>query len=279
MPTVITPTPTTVYDFAELDPAAQERAVTALVDQRAHRAYEDGEEDDIAATIVWNLARALGTPGWMEHGEEDFPGIPGVELVSWRVNWGPFVAIEGTLTRANAPGLPWIDGVESVMLAHHGGDTTSVGVLGGESPDEVRPLHDAAFAAINAAREAGERRHEWLMGAEKARHDCEDDLEWLYLADGTRYAGPVPAETVTPLDLLTDAQRDVVKHYTALNVVHMWFVGVPDDESGAVEVLGLPHGGADSQPFVWSLRIAADGDYSSSEARIDDEGWSTGVTC
>jgi hypothetical protein len=277
MPTVVTTKPVTVYTFAELDPAAQQRAVNALVDQRAGKDYADGEREEIEQTIIFNLARALGTPGWMEHSEEDFPGVPSVELVAWRVNWGPFVAFKGLLTRANAPALPWIDGVDAVMLDHHGGDTTNVGVLGGESPDEVRPLHDAAFAAINAARDAGERQHEWLMGEEKARHDCEDDPEWLYHADGKRYAGPVGVDPVTPLDLLTDAQRDVVNHHAALNVVHSWFVGTPDD-GGAVEVLGLPRG-SDNHLFAWSLRIEADGDYSASEARIDEEGWSTGVTC
>lgn len=70
--------------------------------------------------------------------------------------------------------------------------------------------------------------------------------------------------------VLTPEQQSAVHFYRTLNVPASWFVGVPD-ETGRVEVLAL------GNHFIWSLRIDADGDTHSSEAKVTD--FDTGIDC
>jgi hypothetical protein len=79
-----------------------------------------------------------------------------------------------------------------------------------------------------------------------------------------------PANDHLVAGVLMPAQQDAVWHYRALNVGASWFIGVPD-VTGHVEVLAL------GDNFVWSLRIDADGDTHTSEAKVSD--FETGIDC
>jgi hypothetical protein len=115
--------------------------------------------------------------------------------------------------------------------------------------------------------------------------------------------------------VLTDAQRQTVEHFQALNVPASWFVGVAD-ENGTVEVIAIgsdvqdepfcahdptavtkgtcecgaiwdPAGwgawtnetGATANPegFVWSFLIEQNGDCSTNEAVMGE--WRSGIEC
>lgn len=70
--------------------------------------------------------------------------------------------------------------------------------------------------------------------------------------------------------MLTDAQREVVEHYKALNTTNRWFTGEVQAD-GSVEVLALGPAG----DWLWSFVIQPDGTYSSEEANVSD--WPTGI--
>jgi hypothetical protein len=72
------------------------------------------------------------------------------------------------------------------------------------------------------------------------------------------------------LPTLTPAQLETVAYYRALNVPANWFVGEPAP-NGAVECIAI------GEDFLWSLIIEANGECASSEAKIGEDGWSTGI--
>lgn len=83
-------------------------------------------------------------------------------------------------------------------------------------------------------------------------------------------------ETPALIHSLNQAQLNVVEHYQALNVPASWFIGETKPD-GAVEVIAIGDalGGVDA--FVWSFQIDKDGEHSSQEAQLTEDGFSTGI--
>jgi hypothetical protein len=75
---------------------------------------------------------------------------------------------------------------------------------------------------------------------------------------------------------LNKAQLGVVEHWKGYNVPASWFIGETKPD-GAVEVIAIGDalGGVDA--FVWSLQIDKDGESATQEAKIDEDGFSTGI--
>lgn len=134
---------TDVFTFAELSPAAQERAVEILREKLGGVWWDQHDNDSVAAAMLYSLASALGTPAHGNHSEDDFPGIDGVRLDGWSLDRGQCIAVSGHLDRGNAPGLPWVNGISHVTLTGRRSDYTLVWVEDDDEPvctcDETRP--------------------------------------------------------------------------------------------------------------------------------------------
>lgn len=76
---------------------------------------------------------------------------------------------------------------------------------------------------------------------------------------------------------LNAAQAEVVEHYQAYNVPASWFIGETKPD-GYVEVIAIGDAAGGVDAFVWSFRISPDGgEHHSQEARITEDGFSTGI--
>lgn len=69
---------------------------------------------------------------------------------------------------------------------------------------------------------------------------------------------------------LTGKQQEVIDAFKVYNVPAEWFIGEPD-ANGKVSVIAV------GETFVWSFTIEANGEYASSEANFDEDGWKTGI--
>jgi hypothetical protein len=116
----------TVYSFDELDPQAQDHAIEQVRQQQIDAPWDSTDIEMIEESIVYALAEALRAPGWDTYGEGDFPGIPHLNLREWDLDRGQSLTVSGYLDRANAPGLPWVDGIDAVELGavRHGTEIT-----------------------------------------------------------------------------------------------------------------------------------------------------------
>ena len=192
----------TVYEFAELSAQAQERAVQVVSGKLMNEWWGGHDIARLRETMVYELASKLGYPGLGDHGVYGFPGIDGVELYEWSMDGPNYVAARGTLTRDNAPGLPWVEGMVEVMLTS-GGDHTGIDVLPGWDTEQERVAYDAMEKAVKdalaAALQAGVEELEYMSSATYARNHIEGG-EWLFLADGQLYEGPTDGPTVTVTD-------------------------------------------------------------------------------
>lgn len=95
-----------------------------------------------------------------------------------------------------------------------------------------------------------------------------------------RFEDGHPAEVLRPAGVpssYTDAQAEVVRFWQGYNVPAMWFYGPPFADGG-VEVIVL---GRDEDVdeagggWVWSIRIDADGETSTSEGKVNN--WEAGI--
>lgn len=191
---------TRVYKFGELTDAAKERAIESIRGKLGGDWWDSADNDDVQATIVYTLAENLRTPGWDTFGEADFPGVGGVEVDGWDIERDQALAVSGTLTRDNAPGLPWVDGIEQISLTGHRSDSTVVTLVDTDpdctcSPDHYLDPHDAGCPALadnpataeqratleqavrdalSAAWTAGGKEAEYKTGEEYARETADN---------------------------------------------------------------------------------------------------------
>jgi hypothetical protein len=184
----------TVYTLDELSPAARESAIWNVGHLLTDVWWDAADNEEIEETIIYGLAQALGTPGWDEYGEADFPGIPGVTLQGWDLDRGDAVAFAGELNRENAPKLPWTDGLQGVHLqAAPRGEHTYVGIAveddeGGDPTDAMQAMSDAVVEAILQAKDAGLRQLDYLTSGQRAEEYALDNKR-EFTADGELYVG------------------------------------------------------------------------------------------
>lgn len=188
-----------VFALDELEPDAKEKAVETVAGKLGGDWWDQDDIDDIGNAIVWSLANKLGTPGHEKYGDADFPGIPGVKLTEWDADRGKIV-VRGTLTRENAPSLPWTEGLTEVRLENPGlwqGTYTMVDTamhpltLGraerAELVQQQETMHEAVEQALHAALADGRREMEYKTSTGYAREWIEaNGLE--FYADGRLYA-------------------------------------------------------------------------------------------
>jgi hypothetical protein len=184
---------TTVYQLAELSDEAQERAVRDVAEKLMGDWWDSDDADRITEIIVFTLANEFGTPGHGEYGEGDYPGIPNVKVTGWDLDRGQSVEITGSVTRENAPRLPWVDGIESVQLTSRGPgpDFEVIFADGVESSDLGQPTTDMEQAvrdAIHAAWKSGRSELDYRDSAEYARQEIEAN-EREFNEDGSLYLG------------------------------------------------------------------------------------------
>lgn len=201
----------TVYTLDELSPEARERALDKLREER-NAGWDDGDRQSIAEVIVATLAEKLGTPGVQDYGVSDFPGIDGVEVEGWDIDRGS-IAVAGTLTRDNAPALPWVLGIEHVELTCKRSDYTVVDVADAdpecscETADRLSPhepgcpvvrispatdeqrdtMEQAVRDAISAAIAAGQAEWEYQTGDECLSGNAEAN-DRQFTEDGDIYS-------------------------------------------------------------------------------------------
>lgn len=194
-----------VYQLDELEPVAREKAIEAIANKLGGDWWDSNDIDDVSDVIRYTLANEFGTPGHGNYGVGDFPGIDGVELDSWDMDRDGYVGLRGTLTRENAPRLPWQDGIVEVTLTA-GRDYTSVSVdidedevdlmnlpdLGHNRADRVRfiegAMEQAVEHAMHAAIKSGRAEIEHKTSEEYAEGMIEAN-EYEFEADGTPYSG------------------------------------------------------------------------------------------
>lgn len=121
------------WKFTELDDETKAKAVENVAEKLGGDWWDEGDIESVRQVITYQLAEKVKAPDWDTYGSGDFPGIDGVKLDGWDIERGNHVALTGTLTRENAPGLPWVDGVGDVTLtsSNYG---TSVNVEEGDVP-------------------------------------------------------------------------------------------------------------------------------------------------
>lgn len=105
------------FTLAELK-AREDRTAYDNARQALDTTLWQGEthHEAIADAIVYGFAGALHSPKWDTTGEGDFPGIEDVRLVGWQLEGGAHACFDGTLTRQNAPALPWHAWLKEVRL-------------------------------------------------------------------------------------------------------------------------------------------------------------------
>jgi len=202
-------TTVTVYSFDELSADAQEKAVANIQEKLSGASWDSHDIEDISATMLYALAAAVRSPGWDTYGEGDFPGIDGVRLEGWDLEGGQSINVAGTLTRENAPALPWCAGIGSVNLEAKR-DHTYITVEDTEpdctctddvwlsehdagcpftapnpaTAEQRDTLIEAVRDALRTAWQAGRDELEYKTGEEYARQQA-DDME--FTEDGRFY--------------------------------------------------------------------------------------------
>lgn len=183
-----------VFTLDELDTDARERAIETVSGKLTGDWWDSNDNDEIALAMVFALAGVLGTPGRDRFGEGDFPGIDGVALDAWDLDRADMISVSGWLTRLNAPRLPWIDAIDTVLLT---GQRWGTGMdVRADDDVEIRESElDAASVAMRAAlaralevaKQAGRDQLTYVGSAEYAEeHIQSNGLE--FHADGGLYS-------------------------------------------------------------------------------------------
>lgn len=191
-----------VYQLAELEPEAREKAIAGVAEKLGGDWWEQSDNDDITAVITAKLAELLGTPEWAEKSVCDVQ-IPGVKVEGWDLERGDSLDLRGVLDRDNAPALLWADGVTEVVLVATRWNGTDIEVRWDEDdrdPDQERDLtvvrmecqelaekvEATVEAAIHGAKLAGRAELDYKTSAEYAREEIEANEREFY-ADGSLY--------------------------------------------------------------------------------------------
>jgi hypothetical protein len=178
------------FSFGELSDVAKGAAVAQVLERNASREWDSFDVDNARDLMVYTMAEKFQSPGWDKFGVGDFPGIVNVEIPAFDLD-RQWIGAEGTLTRENAPSLPWVDAIDSVtMEAPHRVDATVVNVHESDEGAELTgaqsdAMEEAVTDALHAAITAATTEQEYQAGEEKAREDAEN--EYQFTADGSIY--------------------------------------------------------------------------------------------
>lgn len=155
--------------------------------------WEDGaNRESVGEVIAFKFGEKVGDPAQAQYGPGDYPGVPGVQLTAWELERGAFVALDGTLTRENAPALPWNDWIEEVRLL----SASRMGTVISVEESDTTPYHgspeltvllaameEAVQDALGEALSAGQKEAEYRAGEENLLELAEAN-EWLFTEHG-----------------------------------------------------------------------------------------------
>jgi len=167
----------TTFAFEELSEEAQTRAVETIADKLAGDWWDMGDTEAVSEIMLYTLAERFKSPGWDTYGSGDFPGIDGLTVEGWDVDRSEY-DLRGWVTRRNAPGLPWVEGIDSVGVNPRGWyDPHPVDYDNDEESPELlaaaEVIVQAIEDAIHAALKAGRTEVEYLGSEERAREYIE----------------------------------------------------------------------------------------------------------
>lgn len=185
----------TLAELKEFDDGG--RAFEAACGAIVTAMWESGSTgESVAETILYAFAQQIGEPTVEKHGVGDYPGVPGVTLDGWDLERGSFLALRGTLTRDNAPALPW-DEHNDALIDHIDlrsvRDGTDVYVAESDAAWDVdvtvvrqsqdtleQAVRDAIGAALSAGRLAAEdvEDEDYLL-------DLAEANEWEFTETGS----------------------------------------------------------------------------------------------
>lgn len=192
--------------FDQLSPTARRRAALTVQDRLGGVWWDEDDEADVRDAMILALAEKLGTPDYLD-GSGEVHGIPGVSIDEWLFDEPSSIWVNGSLTRENAPSLPWPDGIASITLAARTETGTTVQLIDAQpvctcSTNEQAPGHDIDCLALlpaavppeqrwrlnnlmrhilEATWEAGRIERDSKTSIEHARYVAED---YLFTADG-----------------------------------------------------------------------------------------------
>lgn len=183
-------TSTTVYTLGELDESAQEKAIAGVAGKLGGDWWDSNDNDDVRDVMVWTLAEQLGTARGDDEAISDYSGIPDITVDGWDLDRGQILLLSGTLTRENAPALPWADGLDAIEIKSHrdyntyacGSDTLTCEEVDAIGAGAVQAVRDA----VHAAWKAGSDEAEYKAGEEYAREWIESN-EAEFTVDGELY--------------------------------------------------------------------------------------------
>lgn len=206
---VITPgTATTVYTYAELSESAQQRAREVIGEKLGGIWWDDDDSTSVEQEMLAGFAEALGGPDPVA--DDGSVEVAGITVRGWSLDRSQELALNGKLTRENAPGLPWIDSIGYVELEGRRTDTRVYVVHADPectcSPDHYLQPHDegcpsltfvaptdeqertveqAVRDAVHAAWSAGYKEMEYKTSpdSEYVKGIAEDDV-YEYTEDG-----------------------------------------------------------------------------------------------
>lgn len=181
---------TTVYTFDELDEPTQEKAVANIAEKLGGDWWDEHDNNDIRDVMVWTLAEQFGAPGHLDYGVSDYPGIPGITIVGWDLDRGQSLTLSGTITRENAPKLPWVDGLDAIEVEAKRDHNTYTRVSDTLTCEQVDALGanmvQAVRDSVSAAWKAGYGEMGYKSSEEHAR-EWIDGNEPEFTADGELY--------------------------------------------------------------------------------------------
>lgn len=179
---------TITYGFDELSESAQERAIDAMREKLSGPWWGSEDNDSLGEAMLYAYGQALGTP-MLDSGDPDFGSD--FSLHGWDIGRGERFDVEGTLTRTNAPLLPWVDAIDSVRLNHRGVTAPLIDVRSAEGLEEqeehddmVDAIQDAAHHAIVAGRDELEYRN-----SDEYVREMIAANEWQFTESGDFYEG------------------------------------------------------------------------------------------
>lgn len=105
------------FKYEELSDNAKQTAVETVAGKLGGEWWDSNDSDRVSEAITYKLAEIFQSPEWDTTGEGDFPGIDGITMSGWNLDRGSYILASGTVTRENAPGLPWSDSIAYAILS------------------------------------------------------------------------------------------------------------------------------------------------------------------
>lgn len=100
------------YTFDELSDEAKQKAVATIAGKLSGDWWDSADNESVAEAISYGFASAVG------FATDTGAAHSGIKLDEWSCGYmqSDSVVFVGSLTRDNAPALPWVDGIASVTL-------------------------------------------------------------------------------------------------------------------------------------------------------------------